>query len=106
MDYFVYIVCLVAGVAFTVLSVFVGHFIGGHHDIGSSGHAEAGADSSDGPGVSALSPTIISAFVAGFGAFGVIFHEIPGTREVYFSAPLSVLCAAATAAGLMWVLGQ
>ncbi len=105
MDYFVYIVCLVTGLVFTLLSVFVGH-MGGHHGIGSGGHAEAGADSSDGPGMSAISPTIISAFVAGFGAFGVIFHEIPWTKEVYFSAPLSVLCATATAGVLMWVLGQ
>jgi membrane-bound ClpP family serine protease len=36
----------------------------------------------------------------------VIFHEIPWTKPVYFSAPLSVLCATATAAALMWVLGQ
>jgi len=106
MDYFVYIVCLVAGLVFTMLSVFVGHFMGGHHDIGSGGHVEAGADNSDGPGISAFSPTVISAFVAGFGAFGVIFHEIPATKEVYFSAPLSVLCATATAGALMWVLGQ
>jgi membrane protein implicated in regulation of membrane protease activity len=106
MDYFVYIVCLVAGLVFTLLSVFVGHFVGGHHDIGSGGHAQAGSDSSDGAGVSAISPTIISAFVAGFGAFGVIFHEIPATREVYFSAPLSMICAAITAAVLLWVLRQ
>ena len=105
MDYFVYIVCLVAGLVFTLLSVFVGHFMG-HHEIGSGGHAEAGSDSSDGPGVSAISPTIISAFVSGFGAFGVIFHEIPGTREVWLSAPLSMICAAATAAVLLWVLRQ
>ena len=106
MDYFVYIVCLVAGLVFTMLSVFVGHFMGGHHDIGSGGHVEAGADNSDGPGISAFSPTVISAFIAGFGAFGVIFHEIPATREVYFSAPLSVLCATATAGALMWVLRE
>lgn len=105
MDYFVYIVCLVTGLAFTLISVFIGHF-GGHHEIGSGGHAETGADSSDGPGVSALSPTVISAFVAGFGAFGVIFHEIPGTRVVWLSAPLAMVCAGATAAGLLWVLRQ
>lgn len=103
MDYFVYIVCLVAGLVFTLLSVFVGHFMG-HHDIGSGGHAEAGADSSDGPGVSAISPTVISAFVAGFGAFGVIFHEIPATQPVYFSAPLSMFCSFAAAAVLLYVL--
>jgi membrane protein implicated in regulation of membrane protease activity len=102
-DYFVYIVCLVAGLAFTLLSVFVGHFIG-HHDIGSGGHPEAGADNSDGPGVSAISPTIISAFVAGFGAFGVIFHEIPWTRPAYFSAPLSMICAFAVAGVMLWTL--
>jgi membrane protein implicated in regulation of membrane protease activity len=103
MDYYVYIICLVAGLAFTLLSVFVGHFAG-HHEIGSSGHAEAGADNSDGPGVSAISPTIISAFVSGFGAFGVIFHEIPATSPVYWSAPLSMLCSLGVAAGLLYAL--
>jgi membrane protein implicated in regulation of membrane protease activity len=103
MDYYVYIVCLVAGLAFTLLSVFVGHFAG-HHDIGSGGHAEAGADQSDGPGVSSLSPSIIAAFVMGFGAFGIIFHEIPATSPVYFSAPLSMVCATGVAAALLWGL--
>jgi membrane protein implicated in regulation of membrane protease activity len=103
MDYYVYIFCLVFGLAFTLICAFLGHYMG-HHDIGSGGHAEAGADNSDGPGVSAYSPTVISAFVAGFGAFGVIFHEIPWTEPVYFSAPLSMLCAFGVAAGLLYAL--
>lgn len=103
MDYYVYLFCLVLGLTFTLVSAFFGHFAG-HHNIGSGGHVTAGADNSDGPGISAFSPTIISAFVAGFGAFGVMFYEVPWTRPVYFSAPLSMLCAFAVAAGLLWVL--
>jgi membrane protein implicated in regulation of membrane protease activity len=105
MDYYVYLFCLVLGLAFTLISAFLGHFMG-HHMIGSGGHAEAGADNSDGPGVSAISPTVISAFVTGFGGFGVIFHEIPWTRPIYFSAPLAILGAFALAALLVWVLGS
>lgn len=103
MDYIVYIICLVAGLVFTLLSLFIGH-LGGHHSIGSGGHAEAGADNSDGPGVSAISPTIISAFISGFGAFGVMFHEIPFTSPVYISGPLSMLCAFGVAAVLLYIL--
>ena len=105
MEYNVYLFCLVAGLAFTLLSVFVGH-LGGHHEIGSSGHPEAGADSSDGPGMSAFSPTIICAFITAFGGFGVIFHEIPLTQAVYFSAPLSAICSLGIAAALLYAFRQ
>jgi membrane protein implicated in regulation of membrane protease activity len=93
--YSIYLFCLVVGLAFTLLSALFGHFFGGHgeHVIGSSGHAEAGADSSDMPGVSIYSPTIIAAFITAFGGFGIIFTEIPGTDRAVISAPLSIAAA-------------
>jgi membrane protein implicated in regulation of membrane protease activity len=103
MDIWVYIFFLVAGVTFTLICALMGHF-GVHHDLGSGGHASAGADDSDGTGISVFSPTILSAFVAGFGAFGVIFSEIPWTQPIYFSAPLALLFASGSAGGLLWAL--
>jgi len=103
--YTIYLFCLVVGLAFTLLSVALGHFFGGHgeHVGGSMGHAEAGADSSDMPGISIFSPTIIAAFVTAFGGFGIIFTEIPATSKPVISAPLSII-AAFVVAGCLYKL--
>jgi membrane protein implicated in regulation of membrane protease activity len=107
MDFTIYLICLGAGLVFTLVSAVAGHLFGdadhGHVD-GSGGHAEAGADASDMPGVSAFSPTIIAAFVTAFGGFGIIFRQIPATSNPWVSAPLAVIGGAGTAAGLVYVL--
>ncbi|MGC8830864.1 MAG: NfeD family protein [Verrucomicrobiia bacterium] len=90
----IYLFCLVAGFLFMVVCAVLGHITGGHDaDIGSGGHAEAGADTSDGVGVSAFSPTVIASFVTAFGGFGIIFHQFEWAQKSYISAPLSVACA-------------
>jgi membrane protein implicated in regulation of membrane protease activity len=112
MELYVYSICLGVGVLFTLASVVFGHFLGGGHDVhfdgghvtGAGGHAEAGLQNSDMPGVSPFSPTVIASFVAAFGGLGIIFHEISATRAVWFSAPLSALGAFLIAAALVWVL--
>jgi membrane protein implicated in regulation of membrane protease activity len=89
----IYAICLVVGLTFTVFSVLAGHFFGGHdaHVAGSGGHAEAGADTSDMPGISIFSPTIMAAFVTAFGGFGLIFTQFHATSPPMISAPLSIL---------------
>lgn len=109
MDFFIYLVCLGVGLIFTLLTAFFGHLFGGGHEghvDGSGGHAEAGADLSDMPGVSAFSPTVITSFVTAFGGFGIIFHQIPATHSPFVSAPLAVLCGLLTAGGVLWLLRQ
>ncbi|HWY76225.1 MAG TPA: NfeD family protein, partial [Verrucomicrobiae bacterium] len=109
MDFIIYLVCLVVGLVFTLLTAFFGHIFGGGHEghvDGSGGHAEAGADASDMPGVSALSPTVITSFITAFGGFGIIFHEVPATKSPFLSAPLAVVGAVATAGSVLWVLRQ
>ena len=103
--YAIYLFCLVVGLAFTLLSALLGHFFGGHGDHvgGSGGHAEAGADSSDMPGISIFSPTIVAAFITAFGGFGIIFTEIPATRQPIISAPLAI-ATALVAAGCLYKL--
>lgn len=99
----VYGICLVSGLFFTVLSVMVGHFFGhGGHVTGSGGHVEAGADSSDEPGISIFSPTIIASFITAFGGFGLIFTQFPRTSNAVISAPLS-LAGGLIIAGIMLV---
>ena len=95
----IYLICLVVGLVFTLVSVLAGHFFGGHGDHvgGSGGHAEAGADTSDMPGISIFSPTIIAAFVTAFGGFGLIYSEFPLTQKYEVSALLAAVSALAVA---------
>ena len=98
----VYGICLVAGLIFTMVSVMAGHFFGhGDHVAGSGGHVEAGADSSDAPGISIFSPTIIASFITAFGGFGLIFTQFPKTSNAAISAPLSLLGGLAVAGVLL-----
>lgn len=110
MEFTIYLICLGVGFVFTLFSAIFGHIFGhgGHdgHVDGSGGHAEAGIDSSDMPGVSAFSPTIIASFITAFGGFGIIFHEIPATHNPWASAPLAVVAGFLVAAGVLWLLRQ
>lgn len=88
----IYGICLVTGLIFTVVSVLAGHFFGhSGHVAGSGGNVEAGADSSDAPGISIFSPTIIASFITAFGGFGLIFTQFDKTSNAVISAPLSLL---------------
>jgi membrane protein implicated in regulation of membrane protease activity len=102
----IYAICLVVGLVFALVSVVAGHFFGGHdaHVAGSGGHAEAGADSSDMPGMSIFSPTVMASFVTAFGGFGLIFSQFQPTSKTVVSAPLSVFCALLVAGGLYKLL--
>ena len=110
MELTIYLICLGVGFVFTLFSAVFGHIFGhgGHdgHVDGSGGHAEAGIDSSDMPGVSAFSPTIIASFITAFGGFGVIFHQIPATHNAWASAPLAVVSGFLVATGVLWLLRQ
>jgi membrane protein implicated in regulation of membrane protease activity len=109
MEFFIYVICLGVGLVFTLLTAFFGHLLGGGHDAhvgGSGGHAEAGGDTSDMPGVSIFSPTVITTFITAFGGFGIIFHQIPATHHVFVSAPLAALFAVLTAGTVVWLLRQ
>ena len=106
--FWIYLICFGVGLLFTIVSAVFGHIFGGDHGgdhvDGSGGHAEAGADASDMPGVSALSPTVISTFVTAFGGFGMIFSRIPVTSPPIASGSLAFVGAFATAAGVLSML--
>lgn len=106
MDFLVYVICLTVGLVFALYAAIAGHIFGhaDSHVDGSGGHAEAGADGSDMPGVSAFSPTVIATFISAFGGFGIIFHEIPATRTTWISAPLAMVGAFIVAAVVLSVL--
>ena len=111
MDFLVYSICFGVGLLFTLISAVAGHIFGGHaghdgHVDGSGGHAEAGVDGSDMPGVSVLSPTIIACFVTAFGGFGIIFARIEATKNPLISGPLAMLGGFAVAGCVLWLLRQ
>jgi len=106
MEFLIYLVCLVVGVVFVLFTAIAGHVFGGHdaHVIGSGGHAEAGADMSDAPGISIFSPTVIASFVTSFGGLGIIFSQIEATKSPWISAPLAVLGAGCIAGTFLILL--
>ena len=99
MDIYIYGVCLVVGLLFTIFSAVAGHFFGGHDgaDVGTGGHAEAGFDDTGLPGISFFSPTVVASFVTAFGAFGTVFSKIPATHSIWISAPLAAAGGGAAA---------
>ncbi|EEF61247.1 NfeD family protein [Pedosphaera parvula] len=109
MDSIIYLICLGVGLVFMLVTALLGHVFGGGHDAhvgGSHGHAEAGADSSDMPGVSAFSPSMIAAFITAFGGLGIIFKQIPATQSPFISAPLAIAGGFAIAYMLLLFLRQ
>jgi membrane protein implicated in regulation of membrane protease activity len=108
--FLVYLVCFGVGLLFTIGTALFGHIFGGDghegHVEGSGGHAEAGVDASDMPGVSALSPTVIASFVTAFGGIGMLLHQIPAMKPPFISAPLSVVGGLGIASSVLWLLRQ
>jgi membrane protein implicated in regulation of membrane protease activity len=101
----IYVFCLALGLIFTLVSAFLGDFFGGGHDsIGTGGHADAGFESDGVPGVTFFSPTVLASFVTAFGAFGLVFSEIPATSNVWFNAPISFVGALMMAVGVLWLM--
>jgi membrane protein implicated in regulation of membrane protease activity len=108
--FLVYLFCLAVGFIFVVASALLGHMFGGGdhggHVEGSGGHAEAGADSSDAPGMSFFSPIIMAAFVAAFGAFGLMLSQIETFKRPLYSTPLALIGAFVVAMVLVSVLSK
>lgn len=101
-----YLICLVVGLLFTIVSAVMGHFFGGGHDgtdVGTGGHAEAGFDDAGLPGISFFSPTVLATFITAFGAFGVVFSQIEATRSVWVSAPASLVGGGVVAVLVFWL---
>jgi membrane protein implicated in regulation of membrane protease activity len=102
----IYAICLVLGLMFTLVSAFLGHLFGGHDTIGTGGHADAGFDSDGVPGITFFSPIVLATFVTAFGAFGLVFSEIPITSSVWFNAPISFVGGLAMALFVLWVMNS
>ena len=102
----IYAICLVLGLMFTVVSAFFGHLFGGHGDIGTGGHADAGFSSDGVPGVTFFSPTILASFMTAFGAFGLILSQIPATSSVWLNAPVAFVIALVASLGVLWMMNK
>jgi membrane protein implicated in regulation of membrane protease activity len=102
----IYLICLVIGLMFTLLSTFLGHFTGGHDAIGTGGHADAGFDADGVPGITFFSPTVLATFITAFGGFGLIFSALPATNSVWLHAPISLLSALAISFLILWFMNR
>jgi len=102
----IYIICLVLGLMFTLISAVAGHFLGGHDDVGTGGHAGGGLGDDGVPGMSIFSPTVLASFVTAFGAFGLIFSQIDATSNVWISAPISLVGGLIIALGVLWLFNM
>jgi len=100
----IYITCLVFGLVFTLICVFLGHLFGGHDAVGAGGHADAGFGSDGVPGVTFLSPTILATFVTAFGAVGVICSGIDATKGVWVSVPISFIGSLLISLAVLWLV--
>ena len=98
-----YAICLVFGLMFSIISLFAGHFFGGHESVGAGGQADAGFDADGVPGITFFSPTVLASFITAFGAFGLIFSDIPATAKLWLNAPLAFLCALGFALAVLWM---
>ena len=110
MESTIYLICFGVGLLFSIVTTAMGHlFGGGHvghiaHMDGSGGHAEAGVDNSDLPGISALSPMMLSCFATAFGGLGMLFSRIEAVKNPLLSAPLSFAGAFFIVTALVWLL--
>lgn len=107
MDSTIYLICFGVGLVFSIVTTTMGHIFGGGHGEhldGSGGHAEAGADASDLPGISALSPMILSCFTTAFGGLGMLLSRIEATRNPLLSAPLALLASFMISGALLFLL--
>jgi membrane protein implicated in regulation of membrane protease activity len=102
----IYAICLVLGLMFMLISAFLGHLFGGHDSIGTGGHADAGFDADGVPGISFFSPTVLASFVTAFGAFGLLYSEIPATHSIWINAPLAFVSGLAIALLLLWGMNK
>jgi membrane protein implicated in regulation of membrane protease activity len=102
----IYAICLVLGLMFMLISAFLGHLFGGHDSIGTGGHADAGFDADGVPGISFFSPTVLASFVTAFGAFGMLYSEIPATHSIWINAPLAFVSGLAIALLLLWGMNK
>jgi len=100
----IYTICLVLGLMFTLISLFLGHFFGGSHEgIGAGGHAEAGLDTDGMPGISFFSPTVLATFVTAFGAIGLVLTGIDATRNMWISSPIALVGGVIIAMIVLWL---
>jgi membrane protein implicated in regulation of membrane protease activity len=88
---------------FTLASAFLGHLFGGHGDVGTGGHADAGFNSDGVPGITFFSPTVLASFVTAFGAVGLVLSGFDATRNVWVSAPISFVGGLGIALVVLWL---
>jgi hypothetical protein len=72
---FIYFVCFLVGFIYALISGALGHVFGGGSDVHLDASGHVGFEGGD-AGLSVASPTLIAAFLSGFGGTGLIVHNL------------------------------
>jgi hypothetical protein len=103
-----YLFCFVLGIAFVVLSAFLGKFGAGHgdaghvdgahaHDLGSHGDHHGGS-------LPLFSPTVLAVFVGMFGAGGLLMTRVLGVETPLLHLPGALLFSGGAGFGVAWTM--
>jgi len=100
---FIYFLCFLVGFVYAVITGALGHFFGGGNDIHMDASGHIGFEGGE-VGLSVASPTLIAAFLSGFGGTGLIVHNLyhPG---IGVSLLVSTLGGLAISGGAYVLLG-
>lgn len=104
----IYIICLVFGLIFTILSALLGHLFGAHGEVhvGMDGQADGGMGNDGVPGVSIFSPIVLASFVTAFGAFGLIYSRVPVLASPWANVPLAGVSGFGIALAVLWLFNK
>ena len=100
---FIYFICFLVGFIYALISGALGHIFGGGSHIHMDATGHVGFEGGD-AGLSVASPTLIAAFLSGFGGTGLIVHNLyrPGPGV---SLLVAILGGLAVSGGAYVILG-
>jgi hypothetical protein len=102
-----YLFCFVLGIAFVVLSAFLGKFGAGHGDAGhvDGAHVDTHAHGNHhGGGLPLFSPSVLAVFVGMFGAGGLLITRVLGVESPLIHLPGALAFSAGSGLGAAWTM--
>ncbi len=104
---FIYFICFLVGFIYAVVSGALAHVFGGDSDVHVDASGHIGFEGGD-VGLSVASPTLIAAFLSGFGGTGLIIHNLyhPGAGLSLLIATIGGLVIAGGAYVILGFLYQ
>jgi membrane protein implicated in regulation of membrane protease activity len=104
---FIYFLCFLVGFVYAVITGALGHIFGSGSDVHMDASGHIGFEGGE-VGLSVASPTLIAAFLSGFGGTGLVVHNLyhPGTGVSLLVSTLGGLVISGGAYALLGFLYQ